>query len=506
MSTPLPCHVVYCEGWEAEQGRAVGVLDPATARGRDDAGAQYAVLVRDAAGAPLVLLEISWAHGHCGVWLFDSGGERRTHHRYACQEDGGLSLTHSRHWADPSSADAAAGRVPVLRSVEVLGGNWSVYRDDFAGGGHTSSHQWLEDDLAAITALPAAEFGRWEALVALHPELSDTGVELRDAEVEPGHDPVPAPWAPPGPLAPIGVHGLFQPGRRCRDAREQRPGTVEVHDAGTIVLPTGRVLLRNPQGLGFAGQEQALAVPLPVGEHPVRVSVLRWTGPDPSGPDQESAVVAGLRIDVADLVGTQIDSWEMALCPDESLDALREGQFHGVDVDRDSGLVSMCDAACLPHLVEVLTDPDVHPDLVIGYTQREREALADRERELREAAQAFLDAPGTVTGQDFAEAISPSLEQELEFRQSMYVLSRLAHGVVHTQDPGPARFSEPGERARDAGPWARTLSEPVTGGNLVTAFVGHGVSRCPVWLGRAADGRVAALLIDTLAVDRPAQY
>ncbi|GAB2500823.1 DUF4241 domain-containing protein [Nocardiopsis aegyptia] len=500
MSTPQPCHVVYCEGWEGEPGRVVGVLDATTARGRDAAGTQYAVLVRDAAGAPLVLLEIAWAHGHCGVWLFDAAGARRTHHRYTRQEDGGLALTYSRRWADPSSEEAASGRVPLLRSVEVLGGNWSVYREDFAGGGHTSSHQWLEEDLAALTTLPAPGFGRWEELVALHPGLSDAGVQLRDADAVPDRDAVPAPWAPPGPLAPLGVDGLFRPGRRYRGARDRRPGTVEVHDAGTLVLPTGRVLLRNPQGLGFAGPEQALTVPLPVGEHPVRVSVLRQTGPD-----GESAVVAGLRVDVADLVGVPVDAWEMALRPGESLEELREGRFHGVDVDRDSGLVGVCDAACLPHLVEVLTDPDTHPDLVIGYTPREREALADRERELREAAQAFLDAPGTVTGQEFAEAISPSLEQELEFRQSVYVLSRLAHGIVHTEDPGPARFAEPGERARDAGPWTRTLSEPVTGGNLVTAFVGDGVSTCPVWLGRAADGRVAALLVDTLAVDRPAQ-
>ncbi|KOX12510.1 DUF4241 domain-containing protein [Nocardiopsis sp. NRRL B-16309] len=500
MPTP-PCHVLYCEGWDTERGRAVGVLEAVAASARDETGDQYAVLVRDAAGAPLVLLEIAWAHGHCGVWVFDGEGLRRTHHRYAREEDGGLALTHSRQWADPVSEEAASGRVPLLRSVEVLGGNWSVYRGEFAGGGHTSSHQWLEDDLASITHVRAPAFGRWEELAALHPLLSGADVELRDADVAPDRDPAPAPWAPPGPLVPLGVDGLFQPGRCYRDARDQRPGTVEVHDAGTLVLPTGRVLLRNPQGLGFAGQEQALSVPLPVGEHPVRVSVLRQ-----AGPGGESAVVAGLRVDVADLVGVPVDAWEMALRPGESLEELREGRFHGVDVDRDSGLVSVCDAACLPHLVEVLTDPDTHPDLVIGYTPRERETLADRERELREAAQAFLDAPGTLTGQEFAEAISPSLEGDLEFRQSMYTLVRLAHGVVHTQDPGPARFAEPGERARDTGPWTRTLSEPVTGGNLVTAFVGDRVSSCPVWLGRAADGRVAALLVDTLAVERPAQY
>ncbi|WP_304454467.1 DUF4241 domain-containing protein [Nocardiopsis sp. YSL2] len=495
MSTPQPCHVVYCEGWESEPGRAVGVLDTATARERDSVGAQYAVLVEDADGAPLVLLEISWTHGHCGVWLFDAEGRRRTHHRYTREEDGGLALSHSRHWAAPDSADAAVGRVPLLRSVEVLGGNWSVYRDEFVNGGYASSHQWLEEDLAAITSRSLPGFGRWEALVALHPRLSEAGVELRDAGVEPDRDPVWAPWAPPGPLAPLGVDGLFQPGRRYRDAHDRRPGTVEVHDAGTLVLPTGRVLL------GFAGPSQALAVPLPVGEHPVRVSVLRSTGPG-----EEFAVVAGLRIDVADLAGVPVHAWEMALRPDESLDELREGQFHGTAVDRDSGLISVGDAACMPHLSELLTDPDHHPDLVIGYTQREREALADRERELREAAQAFLDAPGTVTGQAFAEAISPSLDQELDFRPAMYVLLRLAHGVVHTSDPGPARFAAPGERSRDSGPWTRTLSEPVTGGNLVTAFIGDGVSSCPAWLGRAADGRVAALLVDTLAVDRPAQY
>ncbi|MFV2196930.1 DUF4241 domain-containing protein [Nocardiopsis sp. LOL_012] len=250
-------------------------------------------------------------------------------------------------------------------------------------------------------------------------------------------------------------------------------------------MPTGRVLAHAPAGLGFAGEDTAFTEPLPSGEHPVRLSVLRC--------DDGSTRVATVRVDAAG--ADQAASWEMALRPGESL---AEGWFHGTHVDGDSGLVGLCDAASLPGLADLLTDPDRDPNLLIGYTERERERLAERERRLQESARALLVAPGTQTAQEFAEAVSDSLEGELEFRDGPYTLLRLAHAIARTEDPGPP--AAPG--SRDTSPWFRVLRAP-EGGELLAVLVDR-VGPCPVWLGRDTDGRAVSLVLDARALDRPA--
>ncbi|WP_026127377.1 DUF4241 domain-containing protein, partial [Nocardiopsis lucentensis] len=461
MPSSTACRLVYCEGWDPATARPVGLLAPGAARERDEAGEQYAVLVRDPGGDPLVLLEIAWSHDHCGVWLFDADGERRTHHRYARREDGALTLTHSRRWPDPAATEGTdADQGLVLTTVVLMGSEWASYHNDYLGGGRTTVNRWPDEDLVAIANLSAPGFGRWEELLALHPRLRETSVRLSDADVEPDSAPVPAPWSPPGPLAPVGVDELFRPGTRHRDARWKSAGTVEVHDIGTIALPTGRLLVCDPSRLVDAEEEQALAVPLPPGDHPMRLSVLRSTAPD-----REFALVAGLRIDVADLAGTPVDSWEMALSPGQDFHVLGEGQFFGVLVDGGSGVVSACDVSCLPHVKELFLESERDHNLVIGHTGQERERFADRERRMREAARAFLDAPGSHTAQVFAGTVGDSMGGEAHTRHGVLLLRRLAHAIVHTEAPDPLASTDPRARSGDTSHWSRTLDEPVSGGD-----------------------------------------
>ncbi|MFI6576351.1 DUF4241 domain-containing protein [Nocardiopsis sp. NPDC050513] len=500
MPSPRTHESVYCEGWDPATARPVGILGAETARARDAAGDQYAVLVREAGGDPLVLLEIAWSHGHCGVWLFDADGERRTHHRYARREDGELALTRSRQWPDPSAEAVGADPGLVMTTVVVMNEEWAAHHHDYLGGGRTTVNRRPDEDLVAVLTRPAPGFGRWEGLLALHPRVGDTAVRLGDAGAEPDPAPAPAPWRPPGPLAPVGVDGLFQPGGHHRDAQWRAPGTIEVHDIGTVALPTGRVLVCDPSGLGSVTEERALSVPLPPGEHPARLSVLRSVGPE-----REFALVAGVRIDVAELVGTPVASWEMALRPGEDFQVLGEGQFFGVLVDGGSGVVSVCDTACLPRLQELFGSADHDHNLLIGYTEAERARFAEQDRSLRESARAFLDAPGRSTAQAFAGALGDSMAGEPYTRRGVRVLLRLAHAVVHTEDPGLPAPADSAVGATDTSPWSRSLREPVSGANLVTFPAGYGGDPCPVWLGRSADGRVAALAVDTRVVDRPGE-
>ncbi|OLT29188.1 hypothetical protein BJF83_00895 [Nocardiopsis sp. CNR-923] len=193
----------------------------------------------------------------------------------------------------------------------------------------------------------------------------------------------------------------------------------------------------------------------------------------------------------------------MALRPGEDVQALGEGQFFGVTVDGGSGVLSLGDVACLPRLQELFASCDHDHNLLLGYTEHERAGFAEQERGMRESARAFLDAPGRSTAQAFAGALGESMAGEPHTRRGMRVLLRLAHAVAGTEDPGLPAPVGPGAWAADTGPWSRSLREPVSGANLVTFPAGFGGDPCPVWLGRAADGRVAALVVDTRVVDRP---
>ncbi|MEV2278773.1 DUF4241 domain-containing protein [Nocardiopsis sp. NPDC049922] len=489
MTSPVTCEIVYCEGWDPAVGGPVGQLSPETARDRDTAGEQYAVLIRKPEGAPLVLLEIAWSHDHCGVWLFDEARERRTHHRYARREHGGLSLTRSRSWPADGERGSRSPRL-TIELIDEDAGRYE-YQYEHEDGGATHVPQGLEADLAPFATCPAPAFGHWHDLLEVHPRLTGVDLELREAPADPDPTPVPPPWSPPGPMAPAFVDALFRPdGRRYRDGWTGMTGTVEVRDLGTVSLPTGQVLAYDPGSLRFAKPEDALTVSLPPGEHPVRISLLRFE----DGP----AVVAGLRIDVADPARTPVTRWELGLRSGQDPRDLDEGEFYGVGVD--GGMIGVCDVACLPHFTELFDDFNRYTWLIHELTPDRVAELQARESGLKYRARRFLDFPRNVERmQNFARSIGLDYDWERgDELPDLSLLARVAHGIVHTTDPSLALDTH--EAVQVTSSWSRTLTDPTTGGHLVVADSGHGDGDYPVWIGRTEEGEVAALVVDMLVL------
>jgi Protein of unknown function (DUF4241) len=146
-------------------------------------------------------------------------------------------------------------------------------------------------------------------------------------------------------FGPPDVDTLFRPGARRRDS-DGTPVVVEVLDAGTLQLATGRLVAVDP----FLGPDlERYAVPFTTtaapGRYPVRLSSSRREGlrkpttPSPAGP------VAAVKLTVRD---DPVVAWELALQPGEDPATLRPGEIPGFVVD--SGTGSFLDASAVAAL------------------------------------------------------------------------------------------------------------------------------------------------------------
>ncbi|WP_435108688.1 DUF4241 domain-containing protein [Nocardiopsis synnemataformans] len=444
-TVPLPLEAVYCEGWDPASAAPVGPLEAVTARARNEAGEQYAVLVRTPDAVPLVLLEISWADHHCGIWLFDAEGRCHTHHSYARADgDGGLLLSRGFQWSQPPLGAMPDRLHDWTLRVEALDRGRGLYRyETQRDGGLFSVNRTLDPELARVAALPVPPFGDWAALLRAHPDLADGELQISEAAVEAGGVPVEAPWTPPRPHAPRRVNDLFRPGGRFTTSWHPEVGTVLVRDIGTVNLPTGRVLVYGSGSLCFAKDTEAFTVSLPAGEHPVRLSLLRF-GQD----DEEAACVTALRVDVQDPEQVPVASWEMALRPGQDPRDLPEDHFYGVGVD--GGQVGITDAACLPRFAELFDDFRAYERAFFGLPERELRDIRDRERRWQDTARELIDRPEgrPAVRRAFMEAIGLSPDDErYEKYNNNHNLLRLAHAVAGTTDPDLSALDDPAQRA-----------------------------------------------------------
>jgi len=335
--------VSYCEGWDSRTGAAAGPLSPSLAAQRHRAGEQYAVLLA-ASGRPMALIEVALGELHCGVRFFDEQLRRLFEVDCRLLAEGRLFMLeqrkdpfhdpemfklHQREWARVIRT-WPDGRV---RDSEILPGYMHVGHDSVDPEGY-----WLD----------APEFGGWVQFVrAFTQALDAAGLEIPETVIledvsGPHGTGLPAeerPWRPPRPLAPDLAHlaRLFRPGMRLtyditgglfvRDTDEKiKHVIIEVMDAGTLRMPSGRLVATDPAWID--DRDQPFTVTVPPGEYPVRLSVARFAD------NPEHKRVAAAKLVIRD---ENAQSWEMALLPEQDPRTLLDTEFYGFGVDAGMG-------------------------------------------------------------------------------------------------------------------------------------------------------------------------
>jgi Protein of unknown function (DUF4241) len=347
--------VSYCEGWDPETRTTAGLLSAARAAERDRAGEQYAVLL-SVAGQPLVIVEVAWLAGTCGVWFLDAQRRRALMADCRLLAEDRLFVRGGRQWVyagpdDPEFDD------------DVTHGEYQRRVDGPRGGGSTSRGNknpdlWLDMAQPPDAWLDVPAFGAWERFLRAFPEhLAVLGYELSSSVrledvSDPGGTGLPSeqwPWHPPRPLQPPAyLDLLFRPGTRLEvdssEAVEDVGGTVavEVPHLGTLRMPSGALIACDPAYLRPIEPEigewatkywsdeqsrQPFTVTVPPGDYPVVLSRFRWL----RGSGQ---VEAAVKVWVSD---GPVDRWEMALRAGDDPRTLADGGFFGFGVDAGKG-------------------------------------------------------------------------------------------------------------------------------------------------------------------------
>jgi hypothetical protein len=312
--TEEPVEIVYCAGWDAATRAPVSPMAESVARAQDAAGDQYAAVLF-VGGVARAIVEVCWSAHHAEVWGIDADGRRYRGVAYRRWPDGRLRLFEVRSWnyAGPDTPELDGDRptfeARVVRDDTTAIGGIEILAEQSDGSLLQLSRQWPnwpEPDLPPENvAVPAVD--GWPRIARL------TG----PVTVRPGPAVVPArfPWRPPRPLQPRHVTEMVTDGARFR-AEDGRVLTIERIPAGTIRLPSGRLVVADPAWLDT--DATPLAVTAPPGEYPVDVFRL---------PEIGNAVC---RVTVTD---APVTSWHLAMRDGDHELALGDGEYVGNPVD-----------------------------------------------------------------------------------------------------------------------------------------------------------------------------
>ncbi|MEE6258091.1 DUF4241 domain-containing protein [Plantactinospora sonchi] len=327
---------VYADGWD---DAVVNPLTRTAAEARDAAGEPYSVvLLRD--GRRHAVIDISWVDGYCHVSRYDEADRQISRHELRRTPDGDLFLRRARTWVGPPD-------VGVHEFPHVAARHSTTYR---LAGGRTDIDEPQGDrgsrsDTSSAEfppRLPVPAFGRWRDLLAL---VGDGDCEIVEAD---GHSlPVRSatvpPWQPPRPLTPDDVEELFRAGtERPIDDRRMRLST---HSAGTLRLPSGRLVATDPGWLKY--DNVPFTVTVPPGDYPVTISLATFV----DEPDHRR--VAAARLDITD---RPVVGWELALRDGQEPLDLGAGEFFGFGVD--AGLACFADAGTYDRIPDLKSHLD----------------------------------------------------------------------------------------------------------------------------------------------------
>ena len=319
--TTRPVEVVYCAGWDGTARVPMSPMSESVARAQDAAGKQYAV-VAFVDGKARAVVEVCWAAHHAEVWDIDDRGRRYRGVAYRRWPDERLRLFEVRSWNYPEPGtpefdgdeptfharaiwkDDRIDRIDVMAKQD--DGTLQVVRE----GADWPEPARPRDNLA----VPAVH--RWPPLAGMTGPVS----------VRLGPDVVPRvfPWVPPYPLLPRHVTEMTTEGTRFT-TNQGDVLTIERVAAGTIRLPTGRLVVADPGWLD--SDAVALADRVPPGEYPVDVFRVEQWG------------TVACRVRVTD---APVASWHLALLEGDDELSFGDGEFNGNPVD--TATISLVDA------------------------------------------------------------------------------------------------------------------------------------------------------------------
>lgn len=306
--------VSYGEMWGSWKGAAhPEPMSRAAAARRHAAGRDYAVLLA-AAERPLALIEF-WPNRMWRVYQFDDAAQCTQMIDFKRHRAGVLRVRQNVRWRFSGERRLSSDAWDGQETTTVSDDGQVEIRSESAGAGDAEVRRIsapVEDFLC-----PEPEFGDWQVFVRF---LTEQGHEPAASVVlnEPAAD------KGRGPLRATGIERLFTPGPRDTP---DGPAAIEVIDAGSLRVPSGRLAVSDPGWI----TEPLRTVAVPPGEFPVTVSLMRTAG---------GTRVAAARVTVLDAPPHE---WEMALKPGEDPGLLGEDQFYGVGVD--AGTAAFLDAA-----------------------------------------------------------------------------------------------------------------------------------------------------------------
>ncbi|MCQ4213531.1 DUF4241 domain-containing protein [Streptomyces longispororuber] len=380
--------VTYGLGHDAASGTVTGRMTREAAAALDAAGEPYTVVLREGDRAEAIVVHVAWAAHHLGMWLYDRRRRRFMEVDLRRITDDRLFLLHQRmwHYTDDDMAEGSpeAGRVTIDLMPGGRGRKVVEPKGERGGSTHTVAdvpeHQrWL----------PVPEFGDYRGLLGLlgfgeeatAAEFRDVPVDGNEAATTADLDAAPD-WRPPAPLRPRHLDALFTPGTRFSGPSHAREETYLVRrpvPAGTLHLPTGRLVARDPS-YGECEQDAGFTVPVPPGSYPVQIAAAGYVT-EHWGKTLDIDEYTAARVVISERPTVE---WESALLPDQDVRLLQDGHFYGFGVDGGTGaFVDASAAEALAkqywtrltsgtaaeddHGITELTDPSRGPANLIAY-------------------------------------------------------------------------------------------------------------------------------------------